>query len=208
MEHAVAAPAEAAPTPAPRNASQVIVDFLERNGVSLVFGLCGTHILDVFGELARARGVRVLVPKHENNAAFMADMVGRLTGRPGVVLVTAGPGATNSLTGVAQASGSLSPVLHVSGTVPRYSGPDEFHGARDPDFLVRIFEGVTKWSDAAPSVDALPALLSEAFQRSMSGRPGPVHLEIPRDVMQAAPRPVSAAACALSEASAAPAARA
>jgi acetolactate synthase-1/2/3 large subunit len=205
MEQAAAASAESPGTPVVRTASQVIVDFLERNGVSLVFGLCGTHILDVFGELAGARGVRVLVPKHENNAAFMADMVGRLTGRPGVVLVTAGPGATNSLTGVAQASGSLSPVLHVSGTVPRYSGPDEFHGARDPDFLLRIFDGVTKWCESAASVDELPTLLSRAFERSMSGRPGPVHLEIPRDVMQAAPCRVPTGARAARPASEAPA---
>jgi len=123
--------------------------------------------------------------KHETTASGMADAYGRLTGRPGVVLVTAGPGATNSLTGVAQAYTSAAPLIHISGAVPRDAPYESFHSADKPDFLVRLFAEVTKWSVAIERPEDIPAIFARAFALATSGRPGPVHIEIPQDVLLA-----------------------
>src|SRR5690349_1329437 len=117
----------------------------------------------------------------------MADAYGRLTGKPGVVLVTAGPGATNSLTGVAQAYMSASPLIHISGAVPTGASFESFHGVDKPDFLVRMFEEVTKWSVAIARPEEIPEVFARAFALATSGRPGPIHIEIPQDVLMAKP---------------------
>ena len=85
------------------SAAQAVVDALEAEQVKYLFGLLGSHVLPIFERLADSAQVQHVVTKHESNAAFMAGMVGYLTGRPGVALTTAGPGATNALSGVAQA---------------------------------------------------------------------------------------------------------
>ena len=162
-----------------------IVAALQAEGVEHIFGLVGSHVLEIYNALADVPTIRHITVKHETTASGMADAYGRLTGKPGVVLVTAGPGATNSLTGVAQAYTSASPMIHISGAVPRNAPYESFHGADKPDFLVRLFAEITKWSVAVERPEDIPAVFARAFALATSGRPGPVHIEIPQDVLLA-----------------------
>jgi len=168
-----------------QTAGQAVVEALTAENVEFVFGLAGSHVLHIFDALADQPSIHHVVVKHENNASFMANMVGRLTGRPGVVLVTAGPGAINSLSGVAQAYNCASPVVHISGTVPLGSGNETFHGVDKDDFLYKMFLDVTKWSVRVERAQDVPEVLSKAFTVATTGRPGPVHIEIPMNVLQA-----------------------
>lgn len=166
-----------------KRAGTAIVEALEAEGVQHVFGLVGSHVLEIYDALLESESIRHITCKHENTASGMADAYGRLTGRPGVVLVTAGPGATNSLTGVVQAYMSASPLIHISGAVPRNASFESFHGADNADFLVSIFQDVTKWSVSIQRPEDIPGVFARAFAIATSGRPGPVHIEIPQDVL-------------------------
>jgi len=168
-----------------QRSGMAIVAALQAEGVEHIFGLVGSHVLEIYNALADVPTIRHITVKHENTASGMADAYGRLTGKPGVVLVTAGPGATNSLTGVAQAYTSAAPRIHISGAVPRDAPYESFHGADKPDFLVRLFAEVTKWSVAIERPEDIPAVFARAFALATSGRPGPVHIEIPQDVLLA-----------------------
>ena len=172
-------------TPKKTSAAQAVVDALTAEQVKFVFGLAGTHVLPIFDALADAHQLRHIVVKHESNAAFMAGMYGYLTGRPGVALVTAGPGATNSLTGVAQAYAASLPMVHISGDVPLNAGNEAYHGADRRDFLHKMFADVTKWSVRIERGEDIPDILSRAFALAASGRPGPVHVDIPWDIVGA-----------------------
>jgi acetolactate synthase-1/2/3 large subunit len=121
--------------------------------------------------------------RHEQAAAYMADGYARVTGRPGVCLVTAGPGATNTLTGVATAFADSSPVLVIAGQVPSDvlgRGKGVFHEC--PDQL-GLFRSVTGWTGRAERVDAIPRLVGEAFAAMQTGRPRPAYLEVPCDLL-------------------------
>src|SRR6185437_13576261 len=162
-----------------------VVEALKAEGVEHVFGLVGSHVIEIYDALVDAPSIRHITVKHEMTASGMADAYGRLTGKPGVVFVTAGPGATNSLTGVAQAYMAASPLVHISGAVPRKASFESFHGVDQEDFLVRVFAEVTKWSVSVQRPADIPHVLSRAFAIATSGRPGPVHVEIPQDVLLA-----------------------
>ncbi|HEY8598493.1 MAG TPA: thiamine pyrophosphate-binding protein [Thermomicrobiales bacterium] len=162
-----------------------VIEALKAEGVAHIFGLVGSHVLEIYDALADAPTIRHITVKHETNASGMADAYGRLTGKPGVVLVTAGPGATNSLTGVAQAYMAASPLIHISGAVPTGASYESFHGVDKPDFLIRMFAEVTKWSVAIERPEDIPHTFARAFAIATSGRPGPVHIEIPQDVLLA-----------------------
>jgi len=166
---------------------QIAVEVLKQNGVDVVFGLNGEHVLALYDALAAAPSIRHVLVKHENNAAIAAEAYGRLTGRPGVVTVTAGPGATNSLSGVAGAYANGSPLVHISGGVPDGADLESFHGVDDPDVLLKAFEPATKWSVRVVNPNDVADALSRAFALSISGRPGPVHVELARNVLDAGP---------------------
>lgn len=157
---------------------RAVVASLLAHGVDTVFGLDGSHVIQVFDALADAPSIAPLTFKHENNAAIAAEMYGRLTGRPGVVLVTAGPGATNSLSGIGGAYAAGAPVVHISGGVPAGAPLEAFHGVDGPEFLQGAFTGVTKWSTRVEDASEIPAALAKAFKIAVSGRPGPTHVEI------------------------------
>jgi acetolactate synthase-1/2/3 large subunit len=157
---------------------RAVVASLLAHGVDTVFGLDGSHVIQVFDALADAPSIAPLTFKHENNAAVAAEMYGRLTGRPGVVLVTAGPGATNSLSGTGGAYAAGAPVVHISGGVPVGAPYEAFHGVDGPNFIQDAFKGVTKWSVRIEDAGEIPAALAKAFQIAVSGRPGPTHIEI------------------------------
>ena len=166
-------------------AAQAVVDALVTEAVEYIFGLTGSHVLAITDALADVPQIRHIVVKHESNAAYMAGAYGYLTGRPGVVLVTAGPGATNSISGVAQAYASSLPLVHISGDVPLHAGNEAFHGVDQADFLHKMFADITKWSVRIERPEEIPSVLSRAFALAASGRPGPVHVDIPVDIVQA-----------------------
>ena len=173
-----------------KSAGQAVVEALVSEKVDTVFGLAGSHIHAICDALIDAESIRFVVCKHENNAALMADTYGRLTGRPGVCLVTAGPGATNSMTGVAQAYAAASPVIHITGTVARRARKGDFHGLDRAGFLHRAFRDVTKWSVRVDEVEDIPRVMAEAFSIATSGRPGPVHIDLPVDLLEEPPAEV------------------
>jgi acetolactate synthase-1/2/3 large subunit len=159
--------------------SQAVVASLRAHGVDTFFGLDGDHVVYLYDALADAPEIRPVTVKHENNAAIAAEVYGRLTGRPGVVVVTAGPGATNSLSGVAGAYAAGAPLVHISGGVPDGAFKEAFHGVDTTDFLQAAFTPVTKWSVRVEDAREIPAVLNRAFALAVAGRPGPVHVEIP-----------------------------
>lgn len=164
---------------------RAVVASLLAHGVDTVFGLDGSHVIQVFEGLADAPSIAPLTFKHENNASIAAETFGRLTGRPGVVVVTAGPGATNSLSGIGGAYAAGAPVVHISGGVPVGSPHEAFHGVDTTDFLQNAFAGVTKWSVRVEDAAEIPAALAKAFAIAVSGRPGPTHVEIAESALTA-----------------------
>lgn len=164
---------------------QAVVASLLAHGVDTVFGLDGSHVIQVFDALSDAPDIAPLTFKHENNAAIAAEMYGRLRGRPGVVLVTAGPGATNSLSGVAGAYAAGAPLVHISGGVPKGAPFEAFHGVDNPQLLQQAFTGVTKWSVRVEEARDIPTALRKAFAIAVSGRPGPTHVEIAESALNA-----------------------
>ena len=159
---------------------RAVVELLKAEQVRYIFGIVGSTFLDVLDALYDDRSVEYINVRHEQAAAFMADGLARVTGRPGVCLVTSGPGATNVLTGVAAAYVAHSPVVVLVGGVPlEHSHKDAF---QDYD-LVAMFRPVTKFAVQVTTPARIPELLRSALRAAMTGRPGPVLVEIPRDVL-------------------------
>src|SRR5687767_15835276 len=117
-----------------RAPGHVAVDVLRANGVDVVFGLNGDHVLKLYEALADTPEIRHVTVKHENTAALAAEAYGRLTGRPGVALCTAGPGALNAISGVASAYAAGAPIVHLTGAVPSGAALETFHGVDDETF--------------------------------------------------------------------------
>ena len=162
------------------NSGRAVIELLKTEGVRHIFGIVGSTFLDVLDALYDDPSVEYINVRHEQGGAFMADGLARTTGLPGVCLVTSGPGATNLLTGIAAAYVGHSPVVAITG------GPALGHYARDAfqEFdLVSIFKPVTKLSVQVNKPERIPEMLHYAFRTAMSGRKGPVFLDIPRDVL-------------------------
>jgi acetolactate synthase I/II/III large subunit len=162
------------------SAGRAVVELLKAEDVRHVFGIVGATFLDVLDVLYDDRSVAYVNVRHEQAAAFMADGLARVTGGPAVCLVTSGPGATNLLTGIAAAAVAHSPVVAIAGGSPLA------HAHRDAfqEFdLVAMFEPVTKLSLRVTRPDRIPELLRHAFRTAMTGRKGPVFVDIPRDVL-------------------------
>ncbi|MBV9357530.1 MAG: thiamine pyrophosphate-binding protein [Chloroflexi bacterium] len=171
------------------------IEVLKVNGVEVVFGLNGDHVLRLFDGLADLGGITAVTVKHENNAALAAEAYGRLTGRPGVAVVTAGPGALNSISGVASAMASGAPLVSLTGAVPSGAALETFHGVDQVDFTERAFAPVTKSSRRVTRGADIQPALGDAFALAVAGRPGPTHVEITRDLLEGdsfeADRPVA-----------------
>jgi acetolactate synthase I/II/III large subunit len=158
--------------------AQIVIESLRRHQVDTIFGLDGDHVIYLFDALSEAPDIRAITVMHENTAAIAAEVYGRVTGKPGVVMVTAGPGATNTLSGIASAYAAGAPVVHISGGVASGAPREAFHGVDDPGFLVPIFDPVTKWSVRVEEPAEIAPTLDRAFDIATRGRPGPVHVEI------------------------------
>lgn len=153
-------------------------------GVDTVFGIPGVHTIELYRGLAGS-GIRHVTPRHEQAAGFMADGYARASGRPGVCIVISGPGMTNISTAMGQAYGDSVPMLVIS-TVNAHgrmgSGEGWLHELPDQRALAA---GVAAFSRTLHTPDELPAALAQAFALFDAGRPRPVHLELPIDVMLA-----------------------
>jgi acetolactate synthase I/II/III large subunit len=161
-------------------AGRAVVELLKAEGVRYIFGIVGATFLDVLDALYDDRSVEYINVRHEQAGAFMADGLARVTRLPGVCLVTSGPGATNLLTGVAAAYVAHSPVVVLVGGVSlEHAQKDAFQ-----EFdLVSMFRPVTKLAVQIGKPDRIPDLLRAALRAAMTGRRGPVFVEIPRDVL-------------------------
>ncbi len=159
---------------------RLVVDLLRAEQVRYIFGIVGATFLDVLDALYDDHSVEYINVRHEQAAAFMADGLARVTGQPGVCLVTSGPGATNLLTGIAAAYVAHSPVVTLVGGIERaHQGKDAFQ-----EFdLLGMFKPVTKLALQINQAERIPELLRLALRTAMSGRRGPVFVEIPRDVL-------------------------
>lgn len=171
--------------------AQVIVDWLKSLGVEVIFGIPGVHTIELYRALPGS-GIRHVTARHEASAGFMADGYARASGRFGVALVITGPGVTNILTPMAQARADSSPILVISGVNRRDTlgrGLGCLHELPDQRALTRSLGPALHLDEPK----ALPGLLAQAARALTSGRGGPVHLEIPLDLM-AAPAPEAAPA--------------
>jgi acetolactate synthase-1/2/3 large subunit len=164
--------------------AQIIVRSLIAQGVDTVFGYPGGQVLDIFDEFHRhASKIRLVLTAHEQGAAHAADGYARATGRVGVCLATSGPGATNLVTGIATAYLDSVPVVAITGNVAcPMLGKDSF---QEVD-IVGITIPVTKHSYALRQIGHLPSVINEAFAIASTARPGPVLIDIPRDLQTAA----------------------
>lgn len=162
------------------HAGEAVAEALREEGVERVYSVPGSHIHPIYDGLSRVKSIRFVTCKQEPNVSLMADAYGRLTGKPGVCLVTAGPGGLNSMAGVAQAYGAASPMIHIGGAVPLKADREAFHGVDDPAFVHEMFKKITKWSARVERIQDIPEVMAKAFHIARSGRPGPVHVELPR----------------------------
>ncbi len=160
--------------------TEVIVEALKKEKVELVFGYPGGAVIPLFDQLYEETSIRVVLTRHEQAAVHAADGYARSTGKPGVCIVTSGPGATNTVTGLATANFDSVPLVCISGQVPRQMiGNDAFQEAD----TVGITRPVTKHNYLVTDVDRLGRIVREGFFIASSGRPGPVVIDIPKDIM-------------------------
>jgi acetolactate synthase-1/2/3 large subunit len=159
-------------------ASDLLVKCLENEGVEYIFGLPGEETLDLMESL-RNSSMRFILTRHEQTAAFMADAYGRLTGKPGVCVSTLGPGATNLLTGVADAYLDKSPLVVITGQADLKRIHKESHQYIN---IVEMYKSVTKWNGRIESPEVIPEMVRKAFKVAATEKPGPTHLELPENV--------------------------
>lgn len=159
--------------------AEIIVECLKREGVKHIFGYPGGVVLNIFDLLYDEKDIKLILTRHEQGAVHAADGYARATGKPGVVLVTSGPGATNTVTGIATASMDSVPLVVMSGQVPTMLiGNDAFQEAD----IVGITRPCTKYNYLVKDVRDLSRIISEAFHIATTGRPGPVLIDLPKDV--------------------------
>src|SRR5918997_5110543 len=173
----------------PDSVAGLVARALKRRGVERVFALCGGHIMPLWMRID-AEGIRIVDVRDERAAVHMAQAHAELTGQIGVALVTAGPGVTNAMTGIANAHVSRAPVLVLSGTSPR---PQENRGGLQDLDHTQLVRAITRYARTVREPDLALAELDEAISRAMGegGEPGPAYLDFPTDTLRAAvPKPV------------------
>ncbi len=159
--------------------AELIVKLLEDQGIRLVAGIPGGAILPLYAALARSRSIRHVLARHEQAAGFIAQGMARVTGKAAVCMVTSGPGVTNLVTAIADAKLDSIPLVCIAGQVPiAMIGTDAFQEVATLD----IVRAITKRSYFVRRAEELPDIFAEAFHVAQSGRPGPVLIDIPKDV--------------------------
>ncbi len=159
---------------------QLVAKFLKAEGTRAIFTLCGGHVMDIYNGCV-AEGIRVIDVRHEQAAAHAADGWTRLTGSAGIAVVTAGPGVTDAVTGVANAFRAQVPMLLIGGQAPV---GNLLKGALQELSNVEIMKPITKFSATVFETERIPEYLATALREAFSGRPGPSFLEIPSDILE------------------------
>jgi len=165
---------------APRLAAELFVECLESEGVEYIFGIPGEETLDLNEALDRSESITFVPTRHEQDAAFMADAYGRLTGDPGVCLATLGPGATNLATGIGDANLDNAPLVALTGQIDLAGMHKETHQFID---TVDMLRPMTKWNTRVHDPRMISEAVRKAFSTAAAEKPGATHLEIPADVM-------------------------
>ena len=159
-------------------ASDLFVKCLESEGVEYVFGIPGEENSDLMISLSES-SIKFILTRHEQGAAFMADVYGRLTGKVGVCLATLGPGATNLVTGVANANMDRSRLLAITGQTDSHLLHKESHQNLD---VVQMFGPITKWSWSIRNAKNIPEIVRRAFKIALTEKPGATHIELPQNI--------------------------
>ena len=161
-------------------AGRAIVEILKAEGVRALYGIPGGHVLPIYDGLYDTNAISHFLVRHEQAAASMAAAYAQLTGEAAVCLVTAGPGATNLVTNVAEAFVGALPMVILAG---RGATATTFRGASQEVDTELIFRPITKWAERIDRADLIPDALHEAFAVARNGKPGPVYLDLPRDIL-------------------------
>src|SRR5204862_48753 len=164
-----------------QSGGQLVVASLRAHGVEMAFSVAGESYLEVLDALYDAPEIRLITCRQEGGAAFMAEAYGKLTGKPGVVLVTRGPGACNASIGVHTAYQDSTPMVVLVGQVARHQIDRE--AFQEVDFR-KMFAPLAKWVTQIDLADRVPELMNQAFQVATSGRPGPVVVALPEDMLR------------------------
>jgi acetolactate synthase-1/2/3 large subunit len=159
---------------------RAIVEILKVEGVRTVYGIPGGHVLPIYDGLYDTKEISHFLVRHEQAAASMAAAYAQLTGEAAVCLVTAGPGATNLVTNVAEAFVGALPMVILAG---RGATATTFRGASQEVDTELVFRPITKWAERIDRADLVPDALREAFAVARNGKPGPVYLDLPRDIL-------------------------
>ena len=176
--------AERGPT---MSGSEILVECLERAGVDTIFAYPGGASMEIHQALTRSKKIRTVLPRHEQGGAFAAEGYARATGRAGVCMATSGPGATNLVTGIADAYMDSVPLVAITGQVPQAMiGKGGF---QETDIYGMTLP-VVKHSYLITDINEIPRIVAEAFHIAQTGRPGPVLIDIPKNIQQAKTQPV------------------
>ncbi len=160
-------------------ASDLLVKCLEEEGIEYIFGVPGEENADFMLSLEQSDKIKFILTRHEQGAAFMAEIYGRLTGNPAGCLGTLGPGATNLITGVADSNMDRAPMLVLTGQGSTDRLHKESHQIMD---VVSMFEPVTKWATTILNPDTIPEIVRKAVRIARTEKPGAVHIELPEDI--------------------------
>ncbi len=160
-------------------ASDLMVQCLEEEGIEYIFGVPGEENADFMMSLEKSKKIRFILTRHEQGAAFMADIYGRLTGNPAGCLGTLGPGATNLITGVADSNMDRAPMLVLTGQGASTRLHKESHQVMN---VVDMFEPVTKWATTVWHPENIPEIVRKAVRLARTEKPGAVHIELPEDI--------------------------
>src|ERR1700752_2195417 len=160
---------------------QLIVAALRAHGVEMAFGVAGESYLEILDALYDAPEIHFVTCRQEGSAAFMAEAYGKLRGKPGVLLVTRGPGACNASIGVHTAFQDSTPMVVLVGQVARHQIDRE--AFQEVDFR-KMYAPLAKWVTQIDLAERVPELINQAFQVATSGRPGPVVLALPEDMLR------------------------
>ena len=167
-------------TKATKTGAQVVVESLEKHGVQYVFGIPGAKIDKVFDTLVDS-SIETIVCRHEQNAAFIAGGIGRLTGKAGVAIATSGPGVSNLTTGLATANSEGDPMVALGGSVATSQSLKQIHQTLQ---AVSVLRPVTKFSAEASAPESIAEVMANAFRAAESDRPGAAFVNLPKDIME------------------------
>lgn len=166
-----------------RNGGAAVVETLAAHGVDTLFGIPGTHNLELYRHFD-ANGIRAITPRHEQGAGYAAEAYARVSGRPGIVVTTSGPGLTNAMTAAATAYAESQPVLLLSSGMPTGAEGHDLGQLHEAKNASGAMDRLVEWSRRVKSADEAASAVTEAFSGFTGQRPRPVHIEIPVDVLE------------------------